>query len=108
MEQILASYMTRLEEHCLLSPISRALYSYLLLLLDHVAHFCLIHQRQHSSIDSEEKMTEVYRSFLRHFTHVNALLDHLVNSRLAPFVEDLRLRLDFNGFFRRAYNLSTR
>jgi len=100
MEQVFATHLSTLEEHCLLSPTCRTLHSYLCLLLDLVARFCLIHQQAPDS--GGEEMTEVYRTFLRHFTHVIALLEHLISSRLAPFVEDLRLRLDFDGFFGKA------
>lgn len=101
-EQSLVSYLASLEEHCLLSPVTRTLYQHLEALLDCVAQFCVAYLRQRpTNRDGEgfQQMANLYTRFLQRLALANVVMDQLVNSRLAPYVEALRVRLDFNGFF---------
>lgn len=103
MERCLASYVECLEEHCLLSPATKSLYVDLGILLDYVAQFCLAYQQQDqkASHGGGQPLSPIYTSFLRRFRHTNVVMDQLITSRLAPYVEYLRVRLDFNAFFSR-------
>jgi hypothetical protein len=97
--QLHSTWVSGLEERGLLAPPTRSLHHHLTTLLQLINALADASCPTTPDTPAREGEEEAYAKVVRQLGVVNALLDHLLTSRVAPGVEGLALRLNFNDFF---------